>query len=293
MKNNGFTLVELLGVIIILALLITLVFPSIINSVKSSGEKTDKLTLEMIYNASDLYISNHKDNFKKVNGNKYIISLEELVAEDLLASPIKLSDSDIDITDSKSVQVTYSNGEFTYELKNSSECVRINRMIIYRNSEERISIGDSIENLTNYETEETKSNITQDVYLKHEVEDNIVKASYACLKYSESGEQKEVCLKGIDTNAYGTFEEDTGYGENGDYAKIKNPTPGSNIEEMFKTRSYFESIGITCYFTNSQSNCTNGDYGIAAFGNGGVNSINAPIGCLVNRSGPSWCMEIS
>lgn len=123
MKNNGFTLVELLGVIIILALLTILVFPSIINSVKSSGEKTDALTLDMIYRASELYISNHKSDFIKKEGNKYVISLKDLVAEDLLASPIKLSDSDIDITNTKSVQVIYSNGKFTYELKNSGECV--------------------------------------------------------------------------------------------------------------------------------------------------------------------------
>ena len=42
MKNKkGFTLVELLGVIIILSLLIVLVFPKIVNSVKNSTKDTD------------------------------------------------------------------------------------------------------------------------------------------------------------------------------------------------------------------------------------------------------------
>ena len=63
MKKNGFTLIELLGVIIILSLLVTLVFPSIINSVRNSSENTDEVTLQLIYNAADLYIDNHKNEF--------------------------------------------------------------------------------------------------------------------------------------------------------------------------------------------------------------------------------------
>ena len=39
LKNKAFTLIELLGVIIILALLMIIVFPSIINSVKNSSNK--------------------------------------------------------------------------------------------------------------------------------------------------------------------------------------------------------------------------------------------------------------
>ena len=39
MKNRGYTLIELLGVIIILALLTTLVFPSVINTIKKSNDE--------------------------------------------------------------------------------------------------------------------------------------------------------------------------------------------------------------------------------------------------------------
>ena len=122
MKNKGFTLIELLGVIIILGLLAILVFPSIINSVRNSSKKTDDLTFDLIYNAADLYIDNHKNNFPKINGGKYIVDLEDLVGEEFLVSPIKLSESDDDLTNQKCVQVSYNNG-FDYELKNYSECV--------------------------------------------------------------------------------------------------------------------------------------------------------------------------
>ena len=121
MKKNGFTLIELLGVIIILSLLVILVFPSIINSIRNSSEKTDEVTLELIYNAANLYIENHKNAFYKNNGNEYSIELQNLVDEGLLVSPVKLSESDDDLTNQKCVQVSYDNG-FDYELKNSGEC---------------------------------------------------------------------------------------------------------------------------------------------------------------------------
>lgn len=123
MKNKGFTLIELLGVIIIIALLMVLIFPSVINSIKDSSNKTDSLTYKLIYNAADIHISNHLDYFKKVDQNKYIILLSDLVAEDLLASPIKLSDSGADITNTKCIQVTYSNNKFNYELKDAGTCI--------------------------------------------------------------------------------------------------------------------------------------------------------------------------
>lgn len=124
MKNKGFTLIELLGVIIILALLMIIVFPSIINSVKNSSNKTDDLTKELIYNAANLFIDDHINDFPKMNGSKYSIELSTLVGEGLLTGPIKLSGSDLDITNNKCIQVTYNNG-YNYELKDSGTCKEI------------------------------------------------------------------------------------------------------------------------------------------------------------------------
>lgn len=119
MKNKGFTLVELLGVIIILTLIVVLVFPIITGYVKNSFSKTDKVTIQMIYDASNIYVSNHESNYKKINGNKYIITLNDLVEDGLLSSPINLSDTDV--TNSKCVQVTFQR-KFEYELKDIGEC---------------------------------------------------------------------------------------------------------------------------------------------------------------------------
>ena len=115
--QKGFTLVELLGVIILISLLMVIVFPAIINSIKKTSSNTDNMTLELIYNASDIYIKNHINDFPKVEGNKYVITLKELVEEDLLTSNIKLSNNKID---NKCIEVTYSES-YQYNLKDECE----------------------------------------------------------------------------------------------------------------------------------------------------------------------------
>ena len=120
MKNRGYTLLELLGVIVILALLTTLVFPSVLNAIKKSSNQTDKLSMDLISNAADLYIENNVNDFKKRNGSKFIIEIDELIEDGNLPSSVKISD--IDNIEDKCVQVIYINNKYTYELKDNGAC---------------------------------------------------------------------------------------------------------------------------------------------------------------------------
>jgi len=120
MENRGYTLLELLGVIVILALLTTLVFPSVLNVIKKSSDQTDKLSMDLISNAADLYIENHADNFRKRNGSKFIIDMNELIEDGNLSSNVKISD--IEDIKNKCVQVTYINNDYSYELKDKDTC---------------------------------------------------------------------------------------------------------------------------------------------------------------------------
>ena len=122
MNNKGFTLAELLAVIIIISILTLLVLPSIVNSVRNSSEKIDKVTLNLIYDAADLYVSNHSSDFQKKDGNKYEITLQELIDEKILSYPVKLADEDI--TNKKCVEVSYNEG-FSYELKEIGTCQEV------------------------------------------------------------------------------------------------------------------------------------------------------------------------
>lgn len=280
MKNRGFTLIELLGVIIILAILVTIIFPSIINSVKGSGEKTDQLMLDMIYNAADLYVTDNPNEYMKVEGNKYTVLLSDLVAEDLLASPIKLSNSDEDITNLKCVQADYSNGDFSYELKNNGECVFTGK--IYRNTNEIIKTGDSIAtNLTSYETEKTKGNITTNNYLRHDVENNIVVASYVCIKYIENEKTKETCLK----NEYGTYDGISGT----TIYDVSELNPTKSIEIMSNMRDYFIGNSGSCSFNSSRTICGDSSLELKAYSDNFVYSTDKASGltCKVATNGYS------
>ena len=119
--KKGFTLVELLGVVSIIALLVLMALPTVLSSIKQSSEKTDDLTLNLIYDAADLYVSSHKQNFEAINGSQNFVTLRTLVNEKLLSEPIKLSGRGDDLTDTKCVEVTYNNG-YTYELRDNANC---------------------------------------------------------------------------------------------------------------------------------------------------------------------------
>lgn len=56
-KNLGFTLVELLAVIIILGVIATIIFPAVGNIIKKSKQKTYNNQVEYILNASENWIS--------------------------------------------------------------------------------------------------------------------------------------------------------------------------------------------------------------------------------------------
>ena len=99
MNKKGFTLMEMLGVIIILSLLMVLVFPNIVNSVRNSTDKTNKVTEDLVSTALDLYMS---DNGYEINSLYFCIPLQQLIDEGYLKKPIKYDDLD-DISSVKSV----------------------------------------------------------------------------------------------------------------------------------------------------------------------------------------------
>jgi len=116
----------------LLSILLIVVFPKIVNSIKSSSKSTDDLSEKLIYNAAKLYVERYKNDYTKENGNIYCITLKELVEEKYLVSPITLSDGK-DISDIKTVEVIYQDG-FSYLLKENSECVEVKNTVYADNT---------------------------------------------------------------------------------------------------------------------------------------------------------------
>lgn len=84
-KKNGFTLAELLGVIVILAAVSLIAFPPIINQIRKSRNELDDALNSLILPAAKSYI---EENNLPTNGTCYYIKLDVLIKDGKLVDPI-------------------------------------------------------------------------------------------------------------------------------------------------------------------------------------------------------------
>ena len=119
-KNKGFTLIEILAVVTIIGLIFILVIPKITTSLKNKKSDVDTTTTNLVFSATKLYVSDHSSKFEKTDGNVSCMPLHQLVKKGYLDGPVKNVTDDLDITNGKSVRITYNKG-FKYELVDSKE----------------------------------------------------------------------------------------------------------------------------------------------------------------------------
>lgn len=117
MKNKGFTLLELLGVIIILAILVTLSFPGVINFIKSSTTKKDKIINDLIISAAESYVVDNSSNLYLTNGIEYCISIDALIGKNYLKNILDDNDS----YKEKVIRLTYDS-KINYEMVDNDKC---------------------------------------------------------------------------------------------------------------------------------------------------------------------------
>lgn len=122
LNNKAFTLVELLGVIVVLSLLILLVIPKITSSVKNKTEEIDETTYDIIIRATELYLYDNSSSYEANEGITYCIPLTNLTNNGYLEAPIKNFKDSIDITNIKSVKVEYNNG-YIYNIVDKDKCI--------------------------------------------------------------------------------------------------------------------------------------------------------------------------
>ena len=120
-KNNGFTLIEILAVVTIIGLIFILVIPKITTSLKNKKGDVDRTTTNLVLSATKLYVQEHSSKFDKEDGNVSCMPINMLVKKGYLEGPVKNVTDDLDITDTKSVRITYDKG-FKYEIVNKHDC---------------------------------------------------------------------------------------------------------------------------------------------------------------------------
>ena len=62
MNKKGFTLTELLGIIVILGLIMLIVTPAILNRLSSKKEEINEIQTQMLKDAANMYFENNPDN---------------------------------------------------------------------------------------------------------------------------------------------------------------------------------------------------------------------------------------
>ena len=119
MNKKGFTLAEILGVIVIIALLLLLIMPTIIDRIAQSGNKAGEVNDSIIFDAVDDYIS---ENISTDKAGSYCIPIQDLIDDGKLVGPVIDVETGDDISD-KTIFVTIDNqGNITHQIMESDEC---------------------------------------------------------------------------------------------------------------------------------------------------------------------------
>ena len=119
--KKGFTLVELIGVVIILALISLLAFPPILNSIRKTKTELSDASKEILYNAASLYVSENLNDFPKRNGNTFCVTLNTLSSKEYLPTKVYDSVTGEEISSDSLIEIKVETDSYTYNMNN--ECV--------------------------------------------------------------------------------------------------------------------------------------------------------------------------
>ena len=115
-SGNGFTLIELMAVIVIISLIALLTFPNIVNQINKTKKSNNKMIEDVVIEQAKKYVNDNKDELTE---DEYCITIDTLIDNDYIKEGI----ADInDIKDNKAVQV--NSGDInSYQVVNKDKCV--------------------------------------------------------------------------------------------------------------------------------------------------------------------------
>lgn len=105
--KKGFTLIELIGTIVILGVALVLIIPTVTNSLKKGVEDADKKTEESIKNAARNYVSD--------NRSSTCVNVETLQSQGYLDDNLKWPSDNTNIVGKVNISSTvYTSGKIKY-----------------------------------------------------------------------------------------------------------------------------------------------------------------------------------
>ena len=122
MKKNGFTLVELLGVLIVLVILSMVVVTTYTKLKKDADTTIDDALAILIKDASVTYVKKNNTNIEA--NNVYCLTLDDIVNDNLLSNPVKnAKGEEMDLSMKIKVTVRQNNYDVTLNVSSCSEVI--------------------------------------------------------------------------------------------------------------------------------------------------------------------------
>lgn len=119
-QKNGFTLLELLGVIVILVLVIMLVSPVIQKQVKKSHKIIDNAQIENIKAAANNWVidmaADHPASLPSNSGDMCFITISTLKNGGYIDEDLKDTTTNTEISDDLQIVITYQKKQFVYKI---------------------------------------------------------------------------------------------------------------------------------------------------------------------------------
>lgn len=122
-RKNGFTLAEILGVIVIIGLLLIIVAPILIGRIKNNQDLVNEAGNKIIYDAARQYVDENPNNY--LLGNKYCISIKTLVNNGKLTSPVVDLKTGKNIEDHSVLATLYMTGIKDFKIFSKNECENV------------------------------------------------------------------------------------------------------------------------------------------------------------------------
>ncbi len=255
MRKNAFTLVELLGVIVILGIIGMITVPLVQRIVIENTEKAYNEQVASFEKAAKNWANSNIYGLKKCNTNTCenldVVTLKTLKDEGFLENR-DIKNPKTDEIFNGGVIISLKNGKYKFKYQENLPKIQT----VYRWTTNYLNIGDSIEGIS---TTTDPTTLGKNYYLKHTIKDGKIESSEVC--FIKDG--NTYCLKGADGGA--AYE----------------------TNKALLLSVFGESA---CDINVSNINCNASGVSASAYSSGGVRAYDDSSYCSVDSDGTSRCV---